>query len=228
MKYLFRYVVEHSRRAARANDIWKRDAHDDQGIRRRDAEAGQSSVRGSDGDLTTANGRRRDFPTNITKRNTARRGANNWRRSIAAMRRAPADVLYQEKTFELPLEHDVVVTGRMDQVNRAGDRRNRDRGLQDREAARREESREGFAAERLRAGGARSARARAGAAGVLQPDDQRAGGHARATTKRSQQPGRESRRLADQIRAAEFSAKPGFSCVQLLRLSNRCAPPTSS
>ncbi|MFZ3214800.1 MAG: ATP-dependent DNA helicase [Candidatus Acidiferrales bacterium] len=31
---------------------------------------------------------------------------------------APADVLYQEKTFELPLEHDVIVTGRMDQVNR--------------------------------------------------------------------------------------------------------------
>jgi DNA helicase-2/ATP-dependent DNA helicase PcrA len=31
---------------------------------------------------------------------------------------APADVLYQEKTFALPLEHDVIVTGRMDQVNR--------------------------------------------------------------------------------------------------------------
>jgi ATP-dependent DNA helicase UvrD/PcrA len=31
---------------------------------------------------------------------------------------APADVLYQEKPFELPLEHEVVVTGRMDQVNR--------------------------------------------------------------------------------------------------------------
>ena len=31
---------------------------------------------------------------------------------------APADVLYQEKTFELSLEHDVIVTGRMDQVNR--------------------------------------------------------------------------------------------------------------
>jgi RecB family exonuclease len=31
---------------------------------------------------------------------------------------APADVLYQEKTFELQLEHDVIVTGRMDQVNR--------------------------------------------------------------------------------------------------------------
>jgi DNA helicase-2/ATP-dependent DNA helicase PcrA len=33
------------------------------------------------------------------------------------------DLLYQEKTFELPLEHDVIVTGRMDQVNRiAGDK----------------------------------------------------------------------------------------------------------
>jgi DNA helicase-2/ATP-dependent DNA helicase PcrA len=31
---------------------------------------------------------------------------------------SPADVLYQEKTFELPLEHEVIVTGRMDQVNR--------------------------------------------------------------------------------------------------------------
>jgi DNA helicase-2/ATP-dependent DNA helicase PcrA len=31
---------------------------------------------------------------------------------------APADVLYQEKRFELPLEHEIVVTGRMDQVNR--------------------------------------------------------------------------------------------------------------
>jgi DNA helicase II / ATP-dependent DNA helicase PcrA len=31
---------------------------------------------------------------------------------------APADVMYQEKNFELALENDVVVTGRMDQVNR--------------------------------------------------------------------------------------------------------------
>lgn len=30
----------------------------------------------------------------------------------------PPSVLYQEKKFELPLDHDVVVTGRMDQVNR--------------------------------------------------------------------------------------------------------------
>lgn len=31
---------------------------------------------------------------------------------------APADVLFQEKRFELPLEHDVILTGRIDQVNR--------------------------------------------------------------------------------------------------------------
>jgi DNA helicase II / ATP-dependent DNA helicase PcrA len=31
---------------------------------------------------------------------------------------APCDVLHQEKTFELPLEHEVIVTGRMDQINR--------------------------------------------------------------------------------------------------------------
>jgi DNA helicase-2/ATP-dependent DNA helicase PcrA len=31
---------------------------------------------------------------------------------------APADVLYQEKSFELPLEHEVIITGRIDQVNR--------------------------------------------------------------------------------------------------------------
>jgi len=33
---------------------------------------------------------------------------------------APADVLHQERTFELPLEQNVVITGRMDQINRAG------------------------------------------------------------------------------------------------------------
>jgi DNA helicase-2/ATP-dependent DNA helicase PcrA len=35
---------------------------------------------------------------------------------------APPDVLHQEKGFELPLEHDVVITGRMDQINRLGER----------------------------------------------------------------------------------------------------------
>jgi len=34
---------------------------------------------------------------------------------------APCDVLHQEKTFELPLEENVLVTGRMDQINRIAD-----------------------------------------------------------------------------------------------------------
>jgi DNA helicase-2/ATP-dependent DNA helicase PcrA len=34
---------------------------------------------------------------------------------------APADVLHQEKPFELPLDHEVVVTGRIDQINRMAD-----------------------------------------------------------------------------------------------------------
>jgi DNA helicase-2/ATP-dependent DNA helicase PcrA len=33
---------------------------------------------------------------------------------------SPADVLHQEKTFELPLDNNLVVTGRMDQINRVG------------------------------------------------------------------------------------------------------------
>ena len=57
---------------------------------------------------------------NTRRRSTARRGANNWRPFTGTYSAAPADVLYQEKTFELPLEHNIVVTGRMDQVNRLG------------------------------------------------------------------------------------------------------------
>ena len=36
--------------------------------------------------------------------------------------RAPADVLHQEKAFELPLDPNVVILGRMDQINRLGGR----------------------------------------------------------------------------------------------------------
>jgi DNA helicase-2/ATP-dependent DNA helicase PcrA len=36
---------------------------------------------------------------------------------------APPDVLYLEKPFELPLENDVVITGRMDQINRISGKR---------------------------------------------------------------------------------------------------------
>ena len=48
-------------------------------------------------------------------RKAGREQLEAFHRSYSA---APADVLYQEKAFELPLEHNVVITGRMDQVNR--------------------------------------------------------------------------------------------------------------
>jgi RecB family exonuclease len=31
---------------------------------------------------------------------------------------APAELLFQEKSFELPLDHEVIITGRIDQINR--------------------------------------------------------------------------------------------------------------
>ena len=48
-------------------------------------------------------------------RKAGREQLENFHRSYSA---APPDVLFQEKFFELHLEHDVIVTGRMDQVNR--------------------------------------------------------------------------------------------------------------
>ena len=45
--------VEHSRRTARADDVWKRDARDDSRNGRRDSQARKSGVRGSAGDLRT-------------------------------------------------------------------------------------------------------------------------------------------------------------------------------
>jgi RecB family exonuclease len=50
-------------------------------------------------------------------RKAGREQLENFYRSYSA---APPDVLYQEKPFELHLEHDVIVAGRMDQVNRIG------------------------------------------------------------------------------------------------------------
>ncbi len=50
-------------------------------------------------------------------RQAGREQLEAFHRSYSA---APADVMFQEKPFELPLEHEVVITGRMDQVNRIG------------------------------------------------------------------------------------------------------------
>ncbi|MBI1737992.1 MAG: PD-(D/E)XK nuclease family protein, partial [Acidobacteria bacterium] len=51
-----------------------------------------------------------------------REGLEQLRAFHASALPQPEDVLGQEKTFELPMDGDVVVTGRMDQVNRLGPR----------------------------------------------------------------------------------------------------------
>jgi ATP-dependent DNA helicase UvrD/PcrA len=47
-------------------------------------------------------------------------GIEQLRAFYAAIRKAPPQILEQEKSFELPLENNVTITGRMDQVNSLG------------------------------------------------------------------------------------------------------------
>ena len=47
-------------------------------------------------------------------------GLEQLRTFYASMLAAPPDILHQENGFELPLENDVILTGRMDQVNALG------------------------------------------------------------------------------------------------------------
>jgi DNA helicase-2/ATP-dependent DNA helicase PcrA len=48
-------------------------------------------------------------------------GRKQLQRFVASFQAAPPDVLYQEKSFEVPFDHDVIVKGRIDQVNRIGE-----------------------------------------------------------------------------------------------------------
>ncbi len=120
-------------------------------------------------------------------------------------------MLYQEKTFELPLEHDVIVTGRMDQVNRiAGDKVE----IIDYKTGKPKD--EKAAAKDLQLGVYALA-----AREVLDLDPVRLvfynlmTNEAVAST-RDAKALKETKdkiaEVADQIRAREFSAKPGFGC----------------
>ena len=124
---------------------------------------------------------------------------------------APADVLYQEKTFELSLEHDVIVTGRMDQVNRLdGDRVE----IIDYKTGRPKDAK--AAAKDLQLGVYALA-----AEEVLDLDPVRLVFYNLMTNEavaatRDAKALKETREkiaeVADLIRAREFSAKPGFGC----------------
>ncbi len=123
----------------------------------------------------------------------------------------PPDVLHQEKGFELPLAHNVVVTGRMDQVNRLSER---EIEIVDYKTGRPRDAKK--AAEDLQL----SIYALA-AREVL---DQAPGrlvfynlvnNEAVESTRDAKSLAATKARIAevaDQIRAGEFAAKPGFAC----------------
>ena len=61
------------------------------------------------------------FPDDYQEEEYKKTGREQLAAFYKSYMKAPADVMFQEKPFELPLEHDVVVTGRIDQVNRLAD-----------------------------------------------------------------------------------------------------------
>jgi DNA helicase-2/ATP-dependent DNA helicase PcrA len=124
---------------------------------------------------------------------------------------APADVMFQEKTFELPLANEVIVTGRIDQINRidgdaieivdykTGKPRDAKKANEDLQLS-------------IYALAAREA---------LELEPKRLvlyylmSNEAVATTRDAKSLAAAKERIgevADQIRAREFSAKPGFGC----------------
>ena len=128
---------------------------------------------------------------------------------------APPDVMHQEKAFELPLEHNVVVMGRMDQINRLGDDKDsREVEIVDYKTGKHQDARK--ASESLQLGiYALAARE------VLELEPARlvfynlSTNEAVATTRDAKALARTKqtiRDVADQIRAGTFEAKTGFWC----------------
>ena len=132
----------------------------------------------------------------------------HFHRSYSA---APPDMLYQEKGFELHLDHDVIVTGRMDQVNRLGEK---EIEIVDYKSGKPKDTKK--AAESLQL----SVYALA-AEEVLELHPSRLAFYNLASNE-PVETARDSKALAktkqtiggvaDQIRAGDFAAKPGFHC----------------
>ena len=141
-------------------------------------------------------------------RKAGREQLENFHRSYSA---APPDMLYQEKGFELHLDDDIVVTGRMDQVNRIG---SKDVEIVDYKTGKPKDAKK--AAESLQL----SVYALA-AEEVLELHPSRLAFY-NLTSNEPVETARDSKALAktkqtiagvaDQIRAGDFAAKPGFHC----------------
>jgi len=141
-------------------------------------------------------------------RKAGRGQLENFHRSHTA---APPDVLHQERGFELPLEHNVVVTGRMDQINDIGEGAVE---IVDYKTGKPKDAKK--ADESLQLGVYALA-----AREVLELDAQRlvfynlTTNEAVATTRDAKalaQTKQTIREVADRIRAGDFGARPGFVC----------------
>jgi DNA helicase-2/ATP-dependent DNA helicase PcrA len=141
-------------------------------------------------------------------RKAGREQLESFHRSHTA---APPDVLHQERGFELPLEHNVVVTGRMDQINDIGDGAVE---IVDYKTGKPKDAKK--ADESLQLGVYALA-----AREVLELDAQRlvfynlTTNEAVATTRDAKalaQTKQTIREVADRIRAGDFGARPGFVC----------------
>jgi ATP-dependent DNA helicase UvrD/PcrA len=128
---------------------------------------------------------------------------------------APADAIYQEKAFELPLENGVIVTGRIDQINRLD-------GRIDGDAVEIVDYKTGKPRDAKKANGDLQLSVYALAAReVLELEPKRLvlynlmSNEPVATTRNAKSLAAAKEKIgevADQIRAGEFSPKPGFGC----------------
>jgi DNA helicase II / ATP-dependent DNA helicase PcrA len=128
---------------------------------------------------------------------------------------APPDVMHQEKPFELPLEHNVVVMGRMDQINRLGpDADSKEVEIVDYKTGRHQDARKAHESLQL---GIYALAARE----VLDLEPARlvfynlSTNEGVATTRDAKALKRTKETIAmvaDQIRAGAFDARPGFGC----------------
>jgi RecB family exonuclease len=124
---------------------------------------------------------------------------------------APADVLFQEKAFELPLAHNVIVTGRMDQVNRLNER---EVEIVDYKTGKARDAKK--AAEDLQLGiyalAAREVLDLKPARLVFYNLVNNEAVETSRDAKALEATKKKIAEVADQIRAGDFSAKPGFNC----------------
>jgi RecB family exonuclease len=124
---------------------------------------------------------------------------------------APADVLFQERRFELPMDNDIVVTGRIDQINRINGKKveiidYKTGKTKDKKAAAKDLQLSIYAL---------------AAEGILELKPEKFVLYS-LTTNEAVESTRDAKSLkearekiaevADQIRAREFPARPGFGC----------------